>query len=219
MRIAITLSLALASLIGSTVRADDPPKETVEPKAADADAKLPEGFPGGTKPGTIEIKRYPAYRSAVAKGEGMTSRSGDMMFWALFRHISQSNVEMTAPVINTYKTPGLIEKAGTRGDLTMEFLYEKPDQGKAGAGVGAVEVVDHPAVTVVALGIQGGMDDDQMREGLNKLRSWIDEHKAEWVEDGPPRRLGYHGPGTPVARRLWEVQLPIKPAGGTPAKP
>ena len=34
-------------------------------------------------------------------------------------------------------------------------------------------------------------------------RWWSAEHKGEWVEDGPPRRLGYHGPMTPAAQRLW----------------
>jgi hypothetical protein len=49
-----------------------------------------------------------------------------------------------------------------------------------------------------------------MREGVVKLQSWIKEHSSEWVEDGKPRRLGYHGPMTPVSQRLWEVQIPVK---------
>jgi hypothetical protein len=44
------------------------------------------------------------------------------------------------------------------------------------------------------------------------LRKWLDEHKGEWVEDGPPRRLGYHGPMTPSVQRLWEIQIPVKEA-------
>ena len=55
------------------------------------------------------------------------------------------------------------------------------------------------------------MDDKMMREGVLKLRTWIKEHASEWTEDGPPRRLGYHGPMTPESQRLWEVQVPVKP--------
>ena len=49
-------------------------------------------------------------------------------------------------------------------------------------------------------------------EAVATLRKWLDEHKGEWVEDGPPRRLGYHGPMTPPVQRLWEVQIPVKEA-------
>jgi hypothetical protein len=222
MRLVLFTATLLPALTFTAARAEDPPARPkvdlgenakVEPKAADADAHLPEGFPGGTKPGQIEVKSYPAYRSAVAKGAGMTTRSGDMMFWALFRHITKSNVEMTAPVINTYKTPGMIGEAGKRGDLTMEFLYETPTQGQAGPGVGAVEVVDHPAATYVCIGVQGNMDDDRMAEAHRRLEGWLEEHKGEWTVAGDPRRLGYHGPMTPAARRLWEVQIPIQKAG------
>ena len=218
MRLAVFTATLLPALGLAAARGEEPPRvdlgedAKVEAKAADADAPLPEGFPGATKPGRIEVKSYPAYRSAVAKGEGMTTRSGDFMFWALFRHITKSNVEMTAPVINTYKTPGMIQQSGKRGDLTMEFLYESPTQGQAGAGVGAVEVVDHPAATYVCIGIQGDMSDEKLAEAHRRLESWLEEHRAEWIAAGDPRRLGYHGPMTPAARRLWEVQVPVKKA-------
>lgn len=200
---------ASIALLSTLARADDP---KVEPKAADADAPLAEGFPDATKPGAIVVKSYPAYRSALAKGEGMTTGSGDLLFWPLFNHISRRQVEMTAPVINTYKTPGMVESPEKRGNLTMEFVYPNRRLGEAGPGAGAVEVVDQPAAQFVCLGFQGGMDENEMRIGVERLRGWLGEHKGEWVEAGPPRRLGYHGPSTPAARRLWEVQIPIKPA-------
>ena len=44
-----------------------------------------------------------------------------------------------------------------------------------------------------------------MREAVATLHKWLDGHKEKWVEDGPPRRLGYRCPMTPAAQRLWEA--------------
>jgi hypothetical protein len=93
-----------------------------------------------------------------------------------------------------------------------------------------VTVKDHPARSFVCLGLEGTMDAATLRAGLGRLRQWLSEHKDRWTEDGPPRRLGYHGPMTPVSQRRWEVQIPVKPvanarvknshpAGGSPAVP
>src|SRR3954447_26911191 len=137
---------------------------------------------------------------------------------------------MTAPVVNTYATPMMIETPGGTGEVTMEFLYRNTRQGEPGRGVGAVTVKDHPAQSFVCLGLEGTTDAATLREGLGKLRQWLSEHKGSWAEAGPPRRLGYHGPMTPVSQRRWEVQIPIKPVantktsdshpvGGSPAAP
>jgi uncharacterized protein (TIGR03067 family) len=181
------------------------------PKAADGDAPLPEGWPGGTAPGTIELKSYPAYRSAIARAKGATTRNSTVLFFSLFNHIQKSHIEMTAPVVMTYE-PGMVEKKGVRGDMSMEFLYRRLDQGSAGPGVGSVKVEDFPASKFVCMGIQGAMNDEVMRQGFEKLRQWLDEHKSEWTAAGQPRVLGYHGPMTPVAKQLHEVQIPVKPA-------
>ncbi len=193
-------------------RADEPKQEAkqVEPKAADGDAPLPEGFPDATKPGTVEVKTYPAYRSAVATVEKATTRSGNMMFFPLFNHIQKNDIAMTAPVINTFKTPKMVETPGAKGEVTMEFLYRSPKQGKTGRDSAMIEVLDHPEQKFVCLGYQGDMSDEGMRAGVARLNEWIEEHKAEWQADGPPRSLGYHGPMTPSAQRLWEVQVPVK---------
>ena len=70
---------------------------------------------------------------------------------------------------------------------------------------------DHPASAFVCLGIQGEMDPEKLRLGMDALHGWLDAHKTEWTEDGPPRRLGYHAPMTARDERLWEVQVPVKP--------
>ncbi len=211
---------AITSMLVATIafHADEPkPARTskpVPPKAADGDAPLPEGWPAATKPAAVEIKQYPAYRSAVARAKDVANSADSadtVLFFALFGHISRNKVEMTAPVVNTY-APAMVEDPKAKGPMTMEFLYRTPDQGKTGRGLGAVVVEDHPASTYACRGVQGPMTAERLRDEMAALRGWLDEHKAEWVADGPPRRLGYHGPMTPEAERLWEVQIPVKPA-------
>jgi hypothetical protein len=118
---------------------------------------------------------------------------------------------MTAPVIMTYE-PQVVERVDATGEVSMEFLYRRPDQGVLGPGQGPVMVEDHPATKVVSLGIRGDLDEARLREAVARLRAWLDEHRGEWVAAGLPRRLGYHGPRTSAARRLNEVQIPIEPA-------
>lgn len=217
LRVAILSALTLAPFCAWVAARGDEPKsgvqeeQAISPKAADADAPLPEGFPGATTPGHIEVKTYPAYRSAVARGKELSANAGDLLFFSLFNHISRRGVAMTAPVINSYESEAMVADPRALGDVSMEFLYERPDQGEAGPGVGIVRVEDHPAVTVVSLGLQGTMSDTRMRSGLDELRSWLEEQSEHWEPAGPPRRLGYHGPMTPPAQRLWEIQIPIKP--------
>lgn len=196
----------ISANLNSMAQADQP-----APKPANSDAPFAEGWPDATKPDAMEIKKYPAYRSAVARAKNASMGADGILFFSLFRHISSSNVEMTTPVVNTYE-PKMIESPNEKGEVTMEFLYSSRELGKTGKGVGAVQVVDHEPATYLCLGVQGNMNDKLMREGVTKLRSWLKDHQSEWVESGSPRRLGYHGPMTPVAQRLWEVQIPVKPA-------
>ena len=206
----------LAVSIGS-IQADESSPKAVEPKAANSDAPLPEGWPDATEPGQIEVKAYPAYRSAVARAKGASLGADNILFFSLFNHIQNHEIAMTAPVVNTYKTPALVEDKDGRGEMTMEFLYRTPTQGEAGPGSLAVQVEDHPGATFVCLGLQGAMTDERLREGVKTLRDWLAKRKDAWTEAGPPRRLGYHGPMTPEARRRWEVQIPIEKA--KPAEP
>jgi uncharacterized protein (TIGR03067 family) len=193
-------------------KAAAPGAKAVAPAAADSDAPLPEGWPRVTAPGAIEVKTYPKYRSAIVREKAATMARGEGMFFSLFGHITTRRIEMTAPVVMTYE-PRIVEHVGEKGEASMEFLYQHPDQGQLGPGVGKVKVEDHPAVTVVSMGVQGEIEPERMRASVERLRAWLDEHKREWVAAGPPRRLGYHGPQTPVARRVNEVQIPIRPVG------
>jgi hypothetical protein len=205
----ILLSIASLWIIMVQVQAQSPAQRPL--RAADSDSPLPEGWPDATAPGKIEVKQYPAYRSAVAQAKGASVRSDGILFFSLFNHISKSNIEMTAPVVNTYKTPTMIETEGGTGQMTMEFLYRSTHQGQPGKGVGAVVVKDHPAQSFVSIGMVGRMSESALKENMAKLQTWLSEHKEQWIEDGPTRRLGYHGPMTPEADRRWELQRPIKP--------
>ena len=200
---------------------DDPkpsdPKKSDEAAAADSEAPLPEGWPGGTKPGVIEIKTYPAYRSAVARDDQSSMNNPTKLFWPLFIHIQREKIAMTAPVVMTYESK-VIENPGEKGKVSMEFLYRTPDQGHAGGTDGPVKVEDRPGDTFVCIGVQGRVDEKAIVESVKKLHAWLEDHKSDWVAAGEPRRLGYHGPGTPMRRQLGEGHIPVKPATGQPEK-
>jgi hypothetical protein len=187
-------------------------------KPADSDAPLAEGWPGGTEPGMIEVKNYPAYRSAVARGKEGTYGADNLLFYPLFLHISRSDIAMTTPVVSTYSAE-LVKEPKAKGEMSMEFVYRSTTQGQAGQGVGAVKVEDHPASAFVCLGVQGDLDPERMSKAIEAVKSWLASHKDEWVEDGPVRRLGYHGPMTRRNERLWEVQIPVKPVPKTTPVP
>ena len=93
----------ISANLNSMAQADQP-----APRPANADAPFAEGWPDATKPDAMEIKKYPAYRSAVARAKNASMGADGILFFSLFRHISSSNVEMTTPVVNTYE-PKMIE--------------------------------------------------------------------------------------------------------------
>ena len=59
------------------------------------------------------------------------------------------------------------------------------------------------------------MDPDKLRLAVKTLQGWLEEHKADWVAGGNPRRLGYHAPMVDQDKRWWEVQIPVKPVAPT----
>ena len=160
---------------------------------------MPKGFPAYTPVGRIEIKQYPAYRKASA--------SGPAEFWTLFRHIKQNNVTMTAPVEMDYGDP----RAPRNKELSMSFLYERPDQGSRGKQ-GSVEVIDVPAMTVVSIGCRGARSTSAIAAARDKLLTWLDQKKADYVSAGPMRIMGYNSPFVPQDRNFFEVQIPVREA-------
>jgi len=163
------------------------------------EAELPEGFPGYTSVGEIEVKQYPPYRKASA--------AGPMAFWMLFAHIKSNGVAMTAPVELDYGDPSATEPR----EQSMSFLYERPDQGSAGRQ-GFVEVDDVPATTVLSIGCRGARTRASVDEARDKLLRWLDENKSAYRAAGPLRVLGYNSPFIPKEKQFYEVQISIEPA-------
>jgi SOUL heme-binding protein len=178
-------------------------------------ADLPEGFPPPGKVGEIVIKQYPAYRGAWTGMKGKLDAGPDRLFWPLFQHIEKNEVAMTAPVEMRFPA----EFDGTNeieGEMSMAFLYGKPTIGEPGEQ-GQVTVRDEPAMTVVSIGLRGPYNARSMADPVARLRTWLEQHKAEYVAAGPPRRLAYNGPDVPARRLFSEVQIPVRPAQDTNA--
>ena len=69
-------------------------QQAIKPAPAYVDeAPLPLGWPQPGPYNKVTEKKYPASRTAMAKGDGET-----MTFWALFAHIKRNDIPMTAPV-------------------------------------------------------------------------------------------------------------------------
>ena len=64
------------------------------------EAPLPEGWPAPSLPGLVRLKTYPPMRAAwTEQGDGRNGR-----FMALFRHIKNRRIAMTAPVVMAYSS-------------------------------------------------------------------------------------------------------------------
>jgi hypothetical protein len=195
-----TMSLsALAGIGVLSVRAATSHRASAKEFQPIKEAEMPKGFPAYTPVGRIEIKQYPAYRKASA--------SGPAEFWTLFRHIKQNNVTMTAPVEMDYGDP----RAAENKERSMSFLYERPDQGSRGKQ-GSVEVIDVPAMTVVSIGCRGARSTSAIAAARDKLLTWLDQKKADYVSAGPMRIMGYNSPFVPQDRNFFEVQIPVREA-------
>ena len=152
-------TMSLSTLVGlgmMTIRAATTNRAWAEEFQPIKEVEMPKGFPAYTPLGQVEIKHYPAYRKASA--------SGPAEFWALFQHIKQNNVTMTAPVEMDYGDP----RTAKSKERSMSFLYERPDQGSTGRQ-GSVAVIDVPAMTVVSIGCRGG---EQHPRSTRPARNW-----------------------------------------------
>lgn len=167
------------------------------------EAELPAGFPPPTPVREIELKQYPAYRSASAEIGVMGS---GVAFWKLFMHIKSNEIAMTAPVEMSYEE-------GDRGlrETKMAFLYGDTELGAVGPD-GKVEVVDADSGWVVSMGCRGRESDESLAEAQGKMLSWI-AAQPDLESAGPLRVMGYNSPMVRGDRRYYEVQIPVTRAG------
>ena len=174
-----------------------------EPFTPILEAKLPEGFPGTTPVGAIEVKHYPEYRKATS--------SGRSAFWTLFRHIQRNGISMTAPVELTYAG----DDAQQPREQSMAFLYGSRALGEPGQA-GSVDVVDVPAATVVSIGVRGPRTEESFLDAYDQLQAWLQERESQYAVAGPPRVMAYNSPFVPRNRQFFEVQIPIEARGDSP---
>jgi hypothetical protein len=194
-------------------------------------APLPEGFPPPTPAENIEVKYYPAYRSATVTYQGQLSQATTVAFDSLYRHISSNNIAMTAPVETRYPLITLQESAEAqpqaqifdassgkplveasetleRDQAEVSFLYRtinvQPQQIAPG-----IKVEDHAPMSVVSIGLQGPYSYASYQQHLDQLREWLAQHSGYAVA-GLPRRFFYDSPFIPDAFKRSEVQIPIQ---------
>ncbi len=173
-------------------------------------APLPLGFPSPTAAGLIEIKHYPAYRSSNYTYNGQLSQAANVAFGPLYNHITSNNIPMTAPVETRYPIITLQDgQSGTDevGQAEVSFLYRDKDVHPQNMAQG-IQVEDHPAMTVVSIGVQGAYNFASYQQNLERLREWLRIH-SKYVVSGPPRRFFYDSPFIPDALKRSEVQIPV----------
>jgi hypothetical protein len=160
----------------------------------------------------IELKTYPVVRRAEYTASGSSNFGMNVGFWPLFNHIKDRDIAMTSPVEMDYRPEGerapLDPMKDATGSWTMSFLYRSTDLGPTG-DAGRVKVVDHPEMTVIAIGMRGGYGMGTMNAGLEKLQEWF-AGQDQWEPAGNPRGLNYNGPQVPMRSKWSEVQVPVR---------
>jgi hypothetical protein len=173
-----------------------------------ASAPLPEGFPSPTADSEIEVKQYPAYRSATVQVKGDLESASSRGFSPLFRHISDNDISMTAPVEARYPASTLQANAASQGNTAVSFLYRSLDITPKEVEQD-VQVDDIPPMTVVSFGVKGGYDYGIYTKGIERLQGWLAAH-PEYTVTGSPRRFFYDGPFVPDVLKRSDIQIPVQ---------
>lgn len=173
-----------------------------------ASAPLPNGFPLPTAKGEIEVKQYPAYRAATVQVRGDLAQAPSRGFSPLFRHISNNDISMTAPVETRYPQATLQAGAISEGDAAVSFLYRSVDVVPKEVAQN-VQVEDIPPMEVVSVGVRGGYGYGVYTRGVQQLQDWLTAH-PEYGVVGPPRRFFYDGPFIPNNLKRSDIQIPVQ---------
>lgn len=173
------------------------------------EAPIPEGFPTPTLIDEIELKTYPTYRMVTATPETMKrqrsgrwwARGDNNLFFALFDHINQKQIPMTTPVEMNMGEGNRAQRMG--------FMYLSTSQGTTGPD-GAVDVVDVPASTVLSIGQRGYTSDAIIQSARSRLEAYL-ATRPDLEPAGELRVMGWNSPSMPMAKRFFEIQIPVKP--------
>lgn len=154
-----------------------------------SEAPLPKGWPAPGPYDEVSLKKYPSYRAAFTRQKGES-----FAFWKLFSHIKKNDIPMTAPVEMAVSPDA---------SYSMAFLYQNNQVGEPGPVDGTVEVRDVPAAAALSYTWQGTDSDTNITKARQALDASL---AAEKRQAKSFRLLGYNGPGTPRAKRTWELQ-------------
>lgn len=193
------LALATALIVPGSLYAED--AETSEDQPAFEilmESPQPEGWPEPGPAFEMTLKHFPAYRAAV--------KEGGNGFWPLFRHISERDIPMTAPV-----EMDMQETEDGYRMVNMGFLYQSIEVGEAGEAEDGVKVIDYPAISVVSYGSNGNYNQDKIDAILADIDAYLETIAEAWQPTGEMRVMGYNSPMVPAAKRYYEVQVLIEP--------
>lgn len=172
-----------------------------------ASAPLPEGFPPPTPDRQIEIKLYPQYRAATVQVTGNLADAPAQGFGPLFRHISNNDISMTAPVETRYPAETLEQEPVVEGEAAVSFLYRSLDIVPQEIAQ-SIQVENMPAMMVVSLGKRGGYAYENYADGIQQLQAWLAAN-PDYAIAGPPRRFFYDGPYIPDYFKRSDIQIPV----------
>ncbi len=157
-----------------------------------------------TPVGTIEIKTLPARTTLVAAAPGDAFKDRGASFMKLFNYIKDHKVAMSIPVAASASTNEMVFFVGSdRANQTLTSTEE-------------VRVQTLPAMTVASIGLRGGYSRANYKEGLKRLRAWLDGQR-EWRANGEPYVVYWNSPFVPWFLRKSEIHVPVE--RGTAAVP
>lgn len=188
-------SLLLPAFVVSCTAQSEATKK--EPPAYVSEAPLPAGWPQPGPYDRVSEKSYPKYRAAFT-----TQKGESLAFFKLFGHIKKSGIPMTSPV-------EMAMGSGATGleMATMGFLYQNEKVGATGPAGEKIEVRDVPAARVFSYTWQGTDSQENVMKAKDLLETAL---AAKQLGAKSFRLLGYNGPGTPRAKRTWELQALLK---------
>ncbi len=159
-----------------------------------------------TEPGQLEIKELPAGILLESRVEGAYFENSNRLFRPLFGYISRHDIAMTTPV-EARMEPG-----------AMYFWVAPAEAAKVAGDEGGVRVIEQPARTVVAVGGRGAYSERNYRAAEAVLREWL-AGQTDWIAEGDPYGVFWHGPFTPWFRKQYEVHQPLRRTPPPPAAP